>query len=167
MRLVAAIICCLTYVSLAFAQSDRSTITGTISDQSGAVVANAPVEARNLATGLVYTAASTATGNYTISELPVGTYTVTVSVSGFKKYVRTGLDLAAAQTYRVDIGLQLGGASESVTVTESAPLLKTESGELGHSVANESLDTLPVFRGLVRHRPAAAMAPAIPLPRRC
>ena len=48
MRLVAAIICCLTYVSLAFAQSDRSTITGTISDQSGAVVANAPVEARNL-----------------------------------------------------------------------------------------------------------------------
>jgi hypothetical protein len=145
MRLVAVSLCSLAFVSLAFAQSDRSTITGTIADQTGAVVANAPVEARNLATGLVYTAASTATGNYTISELPVGTYEVTVAVSGFKKYVRSGLDLAAAQTYRVDIGLQLGAASEQVTVTESAPLLKTESGELGHSVANASLDTLPVL----------------------
>src|ERR1700683_5302278 len=127
MRLVAAIVFCLPFVSIAFAQSDRSTITGTIADQTGAVVANAPVEARNLATGLVYTAASTATGNYTISELPVGTYEVTVAVSGFKKYVRGGLALDAAQTYRVDVGLQLGAASEQVTVTESAPLLKTES----------------------------------------
>src|ERR1700733_11124365 len=94
MRLVAAILCGLAFVPVGFAQSDRSTITGTIADQTGAVVANAPVEARNLATGLVYKAASTATGNYTIGELPVGTYEVTVTVSGFKKYVRSGLDLA-------------------------------------------------------------------------
>jgi hypothetical protein len=145
MRLVATSFCCLAFVSLAFAQSDRSTITGTIADQTGAVVANAPIEARNLATGLVYTAASTATGNYTISELPVGTYEVTVAVSGFKKYVRSGLDLAAAQTYRIDVGLQLGASSEQVTVTESAPLLKTESGELGHSVTGANLDALPVL----------------------
>ncbi len=145
MRLVATSFCCLAFASLAFAQSDRSTITGTITDQTGAVVANAPIEAKNLATGLVYSAASTATGNYTISELPVGTYEVTVAVSGFKKYVRSGLDLAAAQTYRIDIGLQLGASSEQVTVTESAPLLKTESGELGHSVTGANLDALPVL----------------------
>jgi len=145
MRSVAVSFCSLVLVSLAFAQSDRSTITGTISDQSGAVVANAPIEAKNLATGLVYRAASTATGNYTIGELPVGTYEVTVGVMGFKKYVRSGLDIQAAQTYRVDIGLQVGSAADSVTVTESAPLLKTESGELGHSVAGATLDALPVL----------------------
>jgi hypothetical protein len=145
MRPLAGICCRLAFASLAFAQGGGNTITGIITDQTGAVVANVPIEARNLATGLVYTAASTATGNYTIGELPVGTYEVTVAVQGFKKYVRSGLDLAAAQTYRVDIALQLGSAAESVTVTESAPLLNTESGELGHSVANETLDSLPVL----------------------
>jgi hypothetical protein len=146
MRSVGSIILCSLAVAIVtFAQGGRSTITGTITDQAGAVVANAPIEARNVATGLVYPAATTATGNYTIGELPPGTYEVTVTVPGFKKYVRGGLDLAAAQTYRVDIGLQLGATTESVTVTESAPLLKTESGELGHSVDNQTLDALPVL----------------------
>jgi hypothetical protein len=85
-----------------FAQSDRSTITGTISDPAGAVVASAALEARNLSTGVNYKAASTATGNYGLAELPVGSYEFTVSVPGFKKYVRRGLDVQAAQTYRVD-----------------------------------------------------------------
>ncbi len=143
MRLVAAF--CIFGVSLVFGQSDRSTITGTISDQAGAVVANAPIQAKNLSTGLVYTAASTGTGNYTISELPAGSYEVTATVPGFKKYIRGGLDLLAAQTYRVDISLQVGVATESVTVSESAPLLKTESGELGHAVSGASLDSLPVL----------------------
>src|SRR4051794_382977 len=94
-----------------FAQSDRATITGTISDPAGAVVANAPVQAQNLDTGADYSAASTNTGNYTLSELPVGRYEITVAVPGFKKFVRQGITVQAAQTYRVDIKLEVGSNS--------------------------------------------------------
>ena len=75
----------------AFAQADRGTITGTISDPAGAVVANAPVEARNTQTGVAHPVASSATGNYTITALPVGSYEINVTVPGFKKYIRKGL----------------------------------------------------------------------------
>ena len=130
---------------VAFAQSDRGTITGTVSDPAGAVVANAALEARNQATGVVYQAASTATGNYTILQLPVGTYEVSVAVPGFKKYVRQGITVEVAQTLRIDISLEVGSASESVTVNESATLLKTESGELSHNVDVKRLDDLPIL----------------------
>src|SRR5215813_6638142 len=111
----------------AYAQSDRGTITGTVADPAGAVVASAAIEARNIETGALYDAVSTATGNYTLSQLPAGTYAISVTVPGFKKYVRQGLVVQAAQTFRIDVALEVGNASESVTVTEAAPLLKTES----------------------------------------
>ena len=97
------------FAVVAFAQSDRGTITGTVSDPGGAVIAAAAIEARNLSTGLTYQSASTATGNYTVPELPVGSYEITASVPGFKKYVRQGLVVQAAQTYRVDISARSGG----------------------------------------------------------
>ena len=125
-----------------FAQSDRGTITGTISDPAGAVVANAAIEAKNTGTGIVTTVASSATGNYTIPSLPSGTYEIKVSVTGFKNAVRQGLQVQNAQTIRIDIGLEVGNAAESVTVTEAAPLLKTESGELSHVVPIERMDNL-------------------------
>src|SRR5579885_2243587 len=129
----------------AFAQSDRGTITGTISDPAGAVVASAAVQARNTGTGAVYPVQSSATVNYTIAQLPSGTYELDVTVAGFKKFVRTGLIVQAAQTIRVDATLEVGNASESVTVSEEAPLLKTESGELSNTVATQTMDTLPLL----------------------
>ena len=86
----------------AFAQSDRGSITGLISDPAGAVVAGAAIEARNTATGGVYQGESTGTGNYTLSELPTGPYELSVTVAGFKKFVRQGLDLQVRQTIRID-----------------------------------------------------------------
>jgi hypothetical protein len=129
-----------------FAQTDRGTITGTISDPAGAVVAGAPVEARNTGTGVVTNVASSTTGNYTIPSLPAGNYEIKVSVPGFKNYTRQGLTVQNAQTMRIDITLEVGAASESVTVTEAAPLLKTESGELSHVVPIERMDSLPVLQ---------------------
>jgi len=128
-----------------FAQTDRGTITGTIIDPAGAVVANAAVEARNAGTGAAYPVASSATGNYTIPNLPTGSYELSVTVPGFKKLVRPGLIVQAAQTIRVDATLEVGNAAESVTVTEAAPLLKTESGELSNTVATQTMDTLPLL----------------------
>src|SRR5215471_15896574 len=129
----------------AFGQSDRGTLTGTVSDPAGAVVANAPIEAKLLETGAVYPAASSATGNYTLSQLPTGTYELTVTVPGFKKFVRQNLVLPVAQTLRIDVTLEVGSNAESVTVTEASPLLKTESGELSHNVATNTMNNLPVM----------------------
>ncbi len=128
-----------------FAQTDRGTMTGTISDPAGAVVANAAIEARNTGTGAVYSVASSATGNYTIAQLPSGAYELTVTVPGFKKFIRAGLTIEAAQTIRVNATLEVGSATESVTVTEATPLLKTESGELSNTVATKTMDTLPLL----------------------
>ena len=129
----------------AFAQSDRGTITGTVSDPAGAVVASAAIQAKSLGTGVEYSSATSTTGNYTIAQLPPGTYQVNVAVPGFKKYSRSGLQVEVAQTLRVDITLEVGAATESVTVTESASLLRTESGELSHNVDVKHLDDLPIL----------------------
>jgi hypothetical protein len=143
--LVGALACVLFIFGAAYAQSDRGTITGTIADASGAMVPNAPIEAKNVETGAVYQAASSDTGNYTLSQLPVGTYELSVSVSGFKKYLRTGLRVMVAQTLRIDIKLELGSIAETVTVSAETPLLKTESGELSHVITTERMDDLPIL----------------------
>jgi hypothetical protein len=127
------------------AQTDRGTITGTISDPAGAVVANATVEAKNVATGLVYSAASSATGNYTIPQLPAGTYDLSVTVAGFKKYLRNGIVVEVAGIDRVDPALEVGAASESVTVNGESPMLKTESTEVSFNIATSTLDDLPIM----------------------
>src|SRR6266567_7780678 len=82
----------------AFAQSDRGTITGTVSDPAGAVVASAPIEARNSETGAVYQGATTGTGNFTLSQLPAGNYEMSVVVPGFKRYVRQNITVQVAAT---------------------------------------------------------------------
>jgi hypothetical protein len=129
----------------AFGQSDRGTITGTVADPAGAVVANAPIQARNVETGAQYEAATSNTGNFTIPQLPAGTYELTVSVPGFKKYTRQNLTMQVAQVVRVDIVIEVGSAAESVTVNEAAPLLKTETGDLSHNVSFKYLDDLPMW----------------------
>jgi len=128
-----------------FAQGDRGTITGTIADPAGAVIPNAPIQAKNTQTGSVYDIAATATGNYTLPGLPAGSYEISVTVPGFKNYLRTGLTVEVAATMRIDITLEIGSATESVTVSDSAPLLKTESGELSHNVTSQRLNELPVL----------------------
>jgi hypothetical protein len=138
-------VCSLGIAFSAFAQSDRGTITGTISDPAGAVIAGAAVEAKNIDTGSVYTAASTSTGNYTIAQLPVGNYEVSVAVAGFKKFIRSGLAVAVAGTLRVDAKLEIGAATESVTITAEASQLKTEGGEVSHNIATSTLDDLPIL----------------------
>jgi hypothetical protein len=93
----------------------------------------------------LYEAASTTTGNYTLSQLPAGTYELSITVPGFKKYTRSGLTVQVAETLRIDVSLEVGNATESVTVTEAATLLKTESGELSHNVPTETVDALPIM----------------------
>ena len=133
-------VCCIS----AFAQGDRGSITGTVADPAGAVVAGAVIQVRNTETSATYEAGSSTTGNYVV-EVPTGNYELTVNVPGFKKYVRQNLTVPVAQTLRIDVTLEVGAATESITVNEAAPLLKTESGELSHNVATDTLNNLPVL----------------------
>ncbi len=136
---------CLVAVPAAFAQTDRGTITGTVSDATGAVIPGASIEAKNVGTGAVYTAGSSETGNFTLPQLPAGTYEVSVLLPGFKKFVRPGITVQVAQVVRIDAALEVGANTESVTVDAAAPLLKTESGEVSHNIQTDTLDSLPAL----------------------
>jgi hypothetical protein len=127
----------------AFGQTG-GTITGVISDPAGAVVPAAPVQAKNTATGVVYQAATSATGNYTLGDLPAGPYEIDVAAPGFKKYTRTEITVQQLQTTRIDVMLEVGTATESIFVQGEAPLLKTESGDISHNITTNQLDDLPV-----------------------
>lgn len=145
MRFLASTLCLLLIPAAAFSQIANGTITGTVTDPTGATVAGAAVVVTNTDTGVTTPTVSTPTGAYTAPNLPVGAYSVTVTAAGFKRYVRAGLSIAAAQVLEVNIPLEVGAASESVTITAEASLLKTESGDVAHNITVEQLDDLPVL----------------------
>jgi hypothetical protein len=145
MRTLSLTICLFFLGLLAFGQVGNSSITGTVTDQAGAVVAGASVQAKNAETGVAFSGASTNAGNYTIPDLPPGTYTVTVTVKGFKTYTHTNLALSSASTLKEDVALQVGLAAESVTVTAESSLLKTETGDLATNITLNQMDELPLM----------------------
>jgi hypothetical protein len=145
MKRVSLCVVLLLSASAGFGQTGLATITGTVSDPSGASVANAPVEVHNLENGSIFRGASSDTGNFTVVQLPVGDYEITVSVAGFKKYSHTKFHLAADQTLREDVTLQVGQSTESVTVTAEASLLQTETSELAGNFTIKQLDDLPLL----------------------
>src|SRR5262249_33812829 len=129
----------------AFAQTDRGTITGAVSDATGAVIPGVAIEAKNAQTGATYQAGSSETGNYTLAQLPAGTYELSATLPGFKRFVRGGIIVSVATVLRVDISLEVGAAGDSITVEAASPLLKTESGEVSHNITSEQADSLPVL----------------------
>jgi hypothetical protein len=143
MRVRNLVFCLFVFALAAFSQS-MGTITGTIEDPAGAVVPNAPVEVKNMDTGAVYRAGASSTGNFTI-PVPVGKYELSVTVTGFKKFVRQNLEVTIATDTRQDVNLTVGAITDVITVNESAPLLKTESGELSHVVSINAANDLPVL----------------------
>src|SRR6478609_7894799 len=95
-------------------QADRGTLTGTVVDPQGAGLADARLELQNQQNGTHYETRSTATGNYSLVQVPAGAYTLAVEFSGFKKYVQTGVSIQVAQTTRLDVPLDVGVASEVI-----------------------------------------------------
>lgn len=130
---------------LSMGQTGLATLTGTVTDQTGAVLANATINAKHVGTGTALTGTSSATGNYTISQMPIGLYEIVVEQAGFKTYRREGLTLGSAQNMRLDIGLEVGATTESVTVTAESTLLKTESGTLVHNITPAQIQALPLL----------------------
>ena len=128
----------------AFAQVDRGTFTGTVSDTSGGLVPNARITIRNTATGAVADVATNEAGQYARPNLPIGPYQITVDADGFKKFVRSELNLGVAETLRVDVQLTVGSTSETVEVSAELPKVNTDSPMVGTSLSTKSLTTLPL-----------------------
>ena len=132
---------------VAFAQDTRTaTLVGTVTDSTGAVVPGAKVTVTNTQTAFVATGQANAEGAYYIPFLAPGSYELTVEASGFKKYVRSGIGLRAAEMPRVDVQLEVGGVTESVKVAASAPLLETEIAVVGQVVEAKAIIQLPLLQ---------------------
>src|ERR1700757_5118057 len=114
------------------AQTFRGTILGTVTDPSGAVVAGAKVTVKNTGTGLERATETSGDGSYSLPELPIGTYTVTVSQTGFQTFAATGVTVDVATERRVDAALKTGEVSTRVEVSaDELPLVETTTNELG------------------------------------
>jgi len=129
---------------VAAAQKDTGSIVGTVKDQSGAVVAGAKVIVTDLERGQNFTATTSDAGEYVAGPLHVGRYSVTVEKSGFKKAVSEAVDLDVQQRIAVNISLEIGRQTEQVLVTGTAPLLETETSELGQVVDRKRVSNLPL-----------------------
>jgi hypothetical protein len=127
-----------------FASGPSGTITGTITDPSGAVIPKAQVVVRDEGTNATREARSNGAGDYTVALLPPGRYSVTVENKGFRRSVIHGVFLDVDQTVRVDFSLVVGAATESVIVSETPPIIQTDASTLGQVVNNRLVQDLPL-----------------------
>ena len=127
------------------AQTFRGTILGTVTDPSGAVIAAAKVTVKNTGTGLERTTETSADGSYSLPELPIGTYTVTVTQSGFQTFVATGVTVDVAAERRVDAAMKTGEVSTRVEVSaDQLPIVETTTNTLGGVLTAQTVEDMPV-----------------------
>jgi Carboxypeptidase regulatory-like domain/TonB dependent receptor len=127
-----------------WAQKDAGSIVGTVKDQTGATVPNAKVTATDVERGIHLETTTNDSGDYVAGPLRVGRYTITVEHAGFKKSITPAVDLDVQQRIALNVTLQVGQISESIEVTGAAPLLETETSELGQVVDNKRVANLPL-----------------------
>src|SRR3984885_6382463 len=122
-----------------------ASVQGTVEDKSGAVITGATVTATENDTGVSHTTTTNSSGFYRISELPPGTYTVTVEATGFKKSSDTGVIIQAELLRGLDVSLGRGQSQETVNVTETTPALKTEDASISGTLTSEDVESLPTI----------------------
>lgn len=128
-----------------FAQPGRGSISGSVSDPTGAIVVGAKVILVNASTGLTQHAATTASGLYTFVSLNPGTYQVTASQTGFETVTQDNVLVSVDQVTVVNIALRIGKASDSVTVTEGVDLVEPANSTVGQLISAETIDRVPLL----------------------
>ncbi len=159
-RVVIAV-CCL--AASVLAQTTTGRILGTVHDQSGAAVAGANVDVMDVQRGTNRTTTSDESGNYLVSALPPGTYTVRAAAKAFKTMSRTGIVLEVATDAQVDLTLSPGDVKETVVVSGDVPLINTTSATLGGTLSNREINDLPLngrnYENLLQLRPGVMRYP--------
>ena len=132
-------------VRSASAQAGRGSISGLISDPTGAIVPGAKVVAKDQATGVEQTTVSTAAGLYSFISLSPGTYQLTIGAAGFETTVQKNVPVSVDQVSTVNVALKLGSVSEVVTVNETAALIDTSNSTVGQLISSETIDRVPLL----------------------
>ena len=129
----------------AFAQAGRGSISGLVTDQSGAIVPGAKVVAEEKGTGVKRSSLTTGAGLYSFISLTPGSYQVTASATGFQTVVRKNIPVSVDQVSAVNFSLPVGSVSEVVTVTEAASLVETSNSTVGQLISSETIDRVPLL----------------------
>jgi len=159
-----ALICVIGVVALLFpapsaAQALYGSITGNISDPSGAPVPGARVSVKNLETNIVHSGATNDAGVYVVGDLRPGAYELTITAASFGSVTQTGIVVSANQVTRSDAALKVAGVSETATVREATQALQTDRGDVHSNLTTQQLTDLPItgstgrnFEGLISGR---------------
>ncbi|NWG14340.1 MAG: TonB-dependent receptor [Acidobacteria bacterium] len=158
-RVVTGLLFCAVLAATLPAQERTGRIYGRVLDASGAAVPGATIVLTNTATGIKRTVLSSEIGLYNAPKLDTGPYQIEAEMSGFKKYIRSGISLLPGEVLEIDLPLEVGQISEMVTVTGQAPLVNTTTGGMSMSLETSLLDTIPLSardaKGLLRLVPGA------------
>jgi Carboxypeptidase regulatory-like domain len=151
------VLCVLFFAASHQAFGQNATVVGTVTDPSGAAVANATVSITHAETGRVYHFTSNTDGQYVAPDLPIGHYSIKVEASGFKVAEQKGVVLQVGDRSRFDFEMKVGGASETITVEANAVRVQTDSGEVSNVITGQQLSQIAVNgRGIYQY---AALAP--------
>jgi hypothetical protein len=134
------LLCC----TFSLAQTITGSVTGTVTDASGAIVSGATVTATNIATGVSFPTQTNNDGVYTIRFLPIGQYKVAVTATGFDTSTTAPFALEVAQEARIDVKLTVGTVSQNVVVTTAAPILDTQNATTGDTITAETATEVPL-----------------------
>jgi hypothetical protein len=141
--LILAVALCF-WTAASWAQEFRGTITGRVLDSQQAAVPNVRVLATQVETGAKYETVSSGDGQYTLPFLAPGVYRVTVEASGFKRFVREGVRVSTNERQNLDVALEVGGVSETITVTAETSLLETATASTGQVINQRQIDSTPL-----------------------
>jgi len=162
-RLLALLFAVLVISPSAFPQGNTGRILGTVTDQSGGYVAGATVTVTDVDRGTSRTIVTESAGTYVFISLLPGTYAVRVEAKGFKTFERKNLLLEVGKELAVDVSLQTGSVTETITITEAAPMVDTTSTTLGGTISNEIINDLPLngrnYQNLISLRPGTSVYP--------
>ncbi len=146
-----------------FSQSSMSQLLGDVTDQSGGVVVGATVEITDVQRGVTRSLTTDGAGEYLAPNLEPGSYRITVTKSGFKRFERTNVQLEVGTNLRIDVVLQAGDATQTVVVNEEVPLLNTTTSTLGGTLSNAEITDLPLngrnYENLLQLRPGVMRYP--------
>ncbi|MGC2111811.1 MAG: TonB-dependent receptor [Candidatus Korobacteraceae bacterium] len=145
------------------AQTFRGTILGSVTDSSGAVIPNVSVKVHNVDTGLERTTQTSADGSYSVPELPIGTYNVVFTQTGFETAINKGVTVNVAADSRVDVVLKPGQVAQEVEVTGEVPQVDTTSNDLGGILTSKTIESIPIngrdYTKLIYLNPGVAGSP--------
>jgi hypothetical protein len=146
-----------------YGQGSNGQIMGAVTDQSGGNVIGATVTITDVARGIPRTLTTDQAGEYVAGDLTPGTYTVRVEAKGFKVFERQNVLLEVGKELRVDVPLQTGSQTETITVTEEVPMVDTTTTTLGGTLSNEIINDLPLngrnYQNLLTLRPGTTVYP--------